>query len=513
MKKLFLYLLLTGFVLSNGAFAQLDGTFGSGGTAFINNVSSTAITRDMAIQADNKVILVAPCFNINISGVPFCAVRLNENGSTDTTFRGGSAGNGVFTWFDAGHTGGVAGVVVQTDGKVVAAGAGPGFDVALVRYNTDGSLDSSFGTAGVVLTNLTPGSNDQAEKVAMQPDGKIVIVGTTGSAQFVARYLPNGTLDTSFGTGGIAKTILAKDSTEGRSLAIQTDGKIVAGGLAVSGSYLLTRFNSDGSPDSTWDGDGVKTIPIDPAGASNPSWKGIGIRSVAIQPDGRVVAIGHKNILFSFNPDGSLDTSFDGDGSRQALVGTDKETYSLTVSPAGTITVVGATLILGNNVPYRYLVARYNPDGSPDTTFSDDGYLDISVPGFNSLATAVAADPIGRIVVAGVSGSGIPLAPLGSPVFSAARLLGPPVPVSLTGRVTTFSGTPLGGATVKTIVNGVTVTTRTSAFGYYIFSGVLTGQTYTLDVSAKRQRFTPQNITITNQFANLDFVAQEGFPE
>jgi uncharacterized delta-60 repeat protein len=510
MRNLFWSLLIIGFVLNTGVPAQtsLDPTFGPGGSKVIS-FNGRAFAHDMAIQPDNKIILVSSCGTLEIAHVPFCLVRVNEDGSSDTTFKAGypfTSSWGVYTLFEPTYQGRAEGVVLQPDGKVIAVGLGPGGKVALIRYNSNGSLDSTFGAGGIVLS-----PNGVAEKAALQPDGKIVVVGSAGSGMFVARYLSDGTLDSSFGAGGVA-AIPVKGS-EGRSLALQPDGRVVAGGLG-AGSYLLARFNSDGSPDGTWDGDGVKIIPIDAAGASFDFFEGIGIRSVGIQPDGRVVAVGHKNIIFSFNSDGSPDMGFDGDGSRSALIGTDKETYSLTISGDGRITVVGTAIANQPSgpfppvqPPFLYYTARYNSDGSPDTTFGSSGYFNISLE-LNSGAIAVAPDPIGRIVIAGVSASGLPSLPWQTLVFSAARILGPPVAVAISGRVTDSNGSPIRGAIVKTDVGGSIITARTNPFGYYNLAGVLTGQTYSLSVSAKGHRISGQSVYVNNQFVTVDFIAQ-----
>jgi uncharacterized delta-60 repeat protein len=524
MRRTILALLLRALVLVPGAAVGLalniaisaqglDTTFGSGGKLIINTLGALATTDDMAIQPDNKIILVSECMHLDLSGVPFCAIRLNEDGSADFTFRGGPPvfSAGVFTWFDTAHTGGVKGVVIQTDGKIIAVGFGPGLTAALVRYNSNGSLDTTFGSGGVVLTDVTAGSDDIAEKVAIQPDGKIVIVGSTGVDQFVARYLSNGTLDSSFGTGGIAKTVIAGDSIQGRSLALQPDGKIMAGGHVVSGSYSLTRLNSNGLPDATWDGDGLEIIPVDPAGTPNPGWTGIGIRSVAIQPDGRVVAVGHKNIIFAFNADGSPDTGFDVDGSRVVFEGSNRETYSTTVSSAGKYWVVGGTV--SGPVPYHYLIARFNPDGTYDTTFNGVGHIGIAIEsGFNSEAIAVQTDAAGRLVVAGLSGIPFGPVPITRPVLSAVRFSAPtvvPSAAGISGRLTRADGRPVANALLSTDVGGGTVLyARSNPFGYYRFAGVMTGQTYAISAKAKGQTFTDRSVFVSGQIVNFNFTGQ-----
>ena len=513
MKKLFCVILITGFLCA-GVFAQpeLDATFGSGGKSIVVS-NFLAFADDIAIQPDNKIILAAPCRTMDIALVPFFLARMNENGTMDSTFKGGvpnTSLGGVFTSFAPMGSGTVRGIAVQSDGKVLAAGSAPGAgsgqDVALVRYNPDGSLDSSFGTGGIVFT-LISGVDDRAEKMAFQPDGKIVVVGYSGSDQFIARYQPDGALDSSFGTGGIAKTSFAK----GASIALQPDGKIITGGISAVG-YLLTRSNSDGSPDTSWDGDGVLGVPA----SGN---LGLGFRSIGLQLDGRVVALGEGNIIYRFNTDGSLDTSFDGDGSRPALNGSNKTPYSLLVSAGGKITAVGTGIppacSFGFPCPtpdLLFFTARYRPDGSLDTGFSDDGYLDINVGAaasspFNG-ARAIAVDSVGRVVVGGVSSSCCNRTYWETPRFSAMRLAAPqPRPVSVSGRVTDANGNGVSGVTVST-QGGLSA--RTTPFGYYTLNNVETNRTYIFSVRSKTDMaFGKRTILVDDQISNLDFVGEQ----
>lgn len=452
MRNLFWCLLIIVFGLNANVLAQsqLDTTFNSTGKVVLNGALAGA--RDIIIQPDNKIVMVSECSTIN-GGFPFCTVRLNENGSPDTTF-----GNGLFFpppgfVLDpmGGQTGSVRGVAIQNDGKLVLIGY-VGENLAMIRYNPNGTLDSSFGSGGKVFTDVTPGDRDRAFKVAIQPDGKIVVVGYSehlGSQsntfqQFVARYSSDGMLDATFGTGGIVRTTISGQNISGNSIALQPDGKILAGGNMVtlpgsptpSASYLLVRLNPDGSPDTTWDGDGVASIVYGTSGFPEAD----GFQSLALQPDGRVVALGSRNIIFRFNPNGSLDPGFDGDGSRPALNANAVNPYDVMVSAGGWITVVGSTKVpeLGS-VPMLYLIARYKPNGFPDVSLSGDGNLQIDVGNGPDGAMAVAADSQGRIVVAGTTGLGQSPNPYIPGVFSVARLVAPVASVAISGR-TDFDG-------------------------------------------------------------------------
>ncbi|HEV7643271.1 MAG TPA: hypothetical protein VGO50_04945 [Pyrinomonadaceae bacterium] len=542
MKKLFCVILAIGFI-SAGVSAQpeLDATFGTGGKKVIN-YGALAVTRDMVIQPDNKIILASPCASFNYTSVPFCLVRLSENGSVDAVFSQPPAGLpsfgglGVYTRFGNSTYGAVNGLALQSDGKIVAAGYGPGLgpvngdddNVYMVRYNaSDGTMDATFGTDGIVLTDISP-YNDLIQKVAVQPDGKIVAVGYSVHEveaphafvyqQFVLRYLADGTLDSSFGTGGIVQTVIPGNYTSAQSMALQYDGKILVGGFSVtevgspapSASYLVTRLNADGSLDPSWGDGGIKSFATDTG-----AYPGTGIRSLAVQLDGRVVALGQKNI-FRFNTDGSLDTSFDGDGSRQALA-TDKGPSWLMVSASGKITVVGGTPSPSNcgwwggcpTIAQWFLTARYLSDGSPDANYSGDGYLDIDVGGgYGSMATTVGFDPTGRLVVSGLTATmGTPTIPIQNPVFSATRLAAPqPRPVSVSGRVTGPNGNGVSGVTVST--SGVSATTN--PFGFYTLHNVPTNRTYVFSVRSKTDMaFGKRTILVDDQISGLDFIGEQ----
>jgi uncharacterized delta-60 repeat protein len=510
MKNLFRCLLVICLFSVAGVTAQTTLDF-----ANIVSAGSLAYVKDIAVQPDNKIIMFAPCSGINTGNVPFCGIRVNEDGSFDPSFANSQFGvlsspNGATS---------VSDVEVQNDGKVVAIGGGTG--AVLVRYNADGSLDPTFGTGGTVLT-IVDGGTTTASKAAIQPDGKIVIVGTAPGGQLVVRYLPDGTLDNSFGTGGIVQTNEPGSSFKGISVALQPDGKIVVGGNDSNGpAYLVTRYNSDGSIDTSWDGDGIKSIAYNAAGTFNNGFAAVGIRAIAVKLDGCIVALGHKNILFQFNADGSDDTTFDGDGSRQALNGTDKDPYSLAVSASGRITVVGATYgYISSCGPFpgpcpspilNYLVSRYNPDGTPDTSLYGVGNASINPGAAGAGATAVALDSKGRTVVSGVAAVGSQtFNPWGTPLFSAARISAPSSigPVSLSGRVTRPDGAPVGSAVLILQSGSTTMTALTSPFGYYSFQNVPSGAAYAISPGSKKVMFADRNVFVDGNITGFNITSE-----
>ena len=327
-----------------------------------------------------------------------------------------SFGNGGMVQIAMGTEDRANAMVLQPDGKLVVAGktrlGAVRFDYVIARFNTNGSLDTTFGTGGKVVTSLgfQGGSDDEAIALALQPNGKLVAVGNArgSSGGFVAtgvvRYNSNGTLDQTFGTGGIT---LIQRSVD-KAVALQADGKIVCGGGNASsefGNYQLARLNRDGSLDNSFGDAGV--VVLDFAGNAD------GIQGLAMQPDGKILAAGQarasgENEQFSlarFNPDGSLDTTFDGDGKvRTDFDGRDDFGYAVVLQPDGKIIVSGEARTDVNAVDFG--LVRYNPDGSLDTGFGVNGRVRTPMDAGWDTAFAVKLQPNGKIVAAGVIGPG-----------------------------------------------------------------------------------------------------------
>ena len=243
----------------------------------------------LAIQKNGK--LVAAGTSYNGSGNDFALVRYNTNGSLDTSFNGtGKVTTSIGSGYDVAHA-----LAIQKDGKLVAAGYswnGTDLDFALVRYNTNGSLDTSFNGTGKVTTLIGPG-NDVAHALAIQKDGKLVAAGTAWSGTdndfALVRYNTNGSLDSSFGFNGAGEvtTPIGSDDDEAAALAIQKDGKLVAAGDSWNGTdfdFALVRYNTNGSLDSSFNGFGKLTTSI---GLSTDA-----ADALMIQKDGKLVAAG-----------------------------------------------------------------------------------------------------------------------------------------------------------------------------------------------------------------------------
>jgi serralysin len=255
--------LLLGFPVSAlAAGGQLDPTFGGDGKVTTHFAGETdAAARAVAIQTDGKLVVAGDSFG-SVSADRFALARYKLDGSLDSSFGGDGK---VRTHFAGESDAAASAVAIQADGKIVAAGYSfVGFNrFALARYNLDGSLDSSFGGDGKVITHFAEGSSDVASAVAIQTDGQIVAAGRSqeaGQVRFaLARYNPNGALDSSFGADGNGRvTTQFPGSALASALAIQDDGKIVAAGASQVSHrrFALARYDSNGTLDPSFGADG-----------------------------------------------------------------------------------------------------------------------------------------------------------------------------------------------------------------------------------------------------------------
>ena len=277
--------------------------------------------------------------------------------------------------------------------------------------DTGGALDASFSADGRVATDLFGGGSDIALAVAVQPDGKIVAAGrwrfgTIGANFAVARYNPDGSLDPEFGSAGRVLTDFDAEADFAEAVAIQPDGKIVvAGEVRVGGrtpDFGLVRYNPDGRLDTSFAGDGKQITSF---GGSD------GASAVLIQADGRIVAVGTRNdddgvddgdfALARYEPNGSLDTSFSGDGKQITSFGKEEFARGAALERGGKIVVAGYHNDDGDG-DYDFALARYDLDGSLDRSFDDDGKVETGLGGSDQ-ASAVGIQPDGKIVAAGAT--------------------------------------------------------------------------------------------------------------
>ncbi len=394
-------------VVSMAQDGSLDLTFGTNGFVTTPIGDSVVIGKGVAIQSDGKIVVAG--YRDNGPFTDIALVRYNTNGSFDTTFDADGKVTTVIIGCDGSKSNAIA---LQSDGKIVVAGftyAPPAF--VLVRYNTNGSLDTNFDSDGIVTTSAI-GTLNGAYAVAIQSDGRIVAAGRgSNSAIDIAavRYNTNGSLDTTFDMDGIATTSIGAGNDFAETLAIQNDGKIVVGGEGVTGpgyDFALIRFNTNGSLDTTFDTDGIATTAI---GTSSESGS-----AVVIQSDGKIVLAGksftgpsgYDFAIVRYNTNGSLDTTFDTDGKVTTLVGAfGSGGNAVVIQSDGKIVVVGYSNDNANHYSDIAMV-RYNSNGSLDSTFDADGIVTTPIGLLSEGANSVVIQSDGKIVAAGSTQTG-----------------------------------------------------------------------------------------------------------
>jgi uncharacterized delta-60 repeat protein len=333
-------------------------------------------------------------------------------------------GSGGMVTTDLGKSTDIAeAVAIQADGKLVVVGTtykNNDFsteDFVVTRYNTDGTLDITFGSKGRVRTDF-PGLAAVPSSVVIQPDGKIVVAGGafplfTFLGNFeVVRYNPNGSLDTSFGDGGIVTTIFPAGSYAS-DVALQSDGKIIAAGTFFvdfnpgdisDTDFALARYDPDGTPDATFGNGG--TVTTDFVGFEDDAF------SVLIQPDGKIVAVGSANDPATFYDfaaarylsNGTIDTTFGVVGKVQTDFGDQNfdRARSAALQPDGRIVAAGFAISHNGGVQ-NFAVARYTSSGALDATFNRRGITQIDFGNCCQSATKVLLQSDGKIIAVGGS--------------------------------------------------------------------------------------------------------------
>jgi uncharacterized delta-60 repeat protein len=397
------------------AAGQLDPSFSGDGRVLTRFPGTSGADAANAMAIENGKIVAAGYSGQGV-GYKFAIARYNPNGSLDQSFS--SDGRQVTRFPGATGEDHASGVAIE-NGKIVVVGhsrqAGSVYKFALARYNPNGSLDQSFSGDGRKLTAF-PGTtgNDEANAVAIE-NGKIVVAGyshqAAGGYKFaLARYNPNGSLDRSFSGDGRQITRFPGATGDDAATAVTIEnGKIVAAGYTqqTSGGYkfALARYNPDGSLDRSFSGDG-RQITRFPGAIGNDFAHAVTIENgkIVAAGDSQQTSGGYKFALARYNPDGSLDKTFSGDGLQitrfPGAIGNDVAT-AVTIEN-GKLVVAGYSEQTGGK--FKFALASYNPDGSLDRSFSGDGRQITRFPGAvgDDEAEGVAIES-GKIVVAGYS--------------------------------------------------------------------------------------------------------------
>jgi uncharacterized delta-60 repeat protein len=395
-----------------GAAGDLDPAFGMAGkvtTAFPGFANASA--RALVIAPDGKITVAGAANTLTGSG--FGIARYDASGALDPTF----VSNGKLTIEIGTGFSYATAAAQQPDGSVVVAGQsehGSERHVTAVRLLPDGSLDPAFGTGGIATVRIFdfPAIN----KALVQPDGRIVVVGSAsiGSTDLLlVRWLPDGTLDPSFGTNGIRRIDL--DDVEQHEAAadaiLQADGGIVVVGFrsSFSSAGLIARFLPDGDLDTDFAVNGFRVV----SGVSR-------LAGVVELPDGRLVATGSAGgdlALMRFDAMGTVDATFGTGGvATVPRPATFDNAWRVLLQPDGRYVVGGST---GSGVTADFIVARLEPSGTPDASFGTGGVATVDFAGDEDILIGFGRQADGRIVAAGQVRVGVPM-------FGVARLIGDP---------------------------------------------------------------------------------------
>jgi uncharacterized delta-60 repeat protein len=377
---------IAGYQPNGSLDASLDG---DGKVATDFSANGDAAAKGMVVDSSNRIVVVGTADN------QFALVRYLPSGSPDSSF---GVGGKVLTSF-AGFSAAANAVALDQNGKVVVVGEADGY-FGVARYNPDGNLDTSFGNIyaqGKVKVSFPSCGSSEAHAVAVDSSNRIVVAGTTfcsgytGSAWALARLSSNGLLDSSFGSSGKVITSFASDDGLGEfdkevagAIAVDSSGKIVVGGHAYWGAYengytalVVARYSTTGNLDSSFARDGSGSVGIFP---DVRSWDEQNeTNALAIDANGRIViagkvysGVGHHFALARLTSNGVLDPSFGEAGEVLTSFGwVSSEAHAIKITSAGKILTAGAA---GYNSSLSvFALARYNSNGTLDTSFDGDG--------------------------------------------------------------------------------------------------------------------------------------------
>jgi uncharacterized delta-60 repeat protein len=372
---------------------RLDATFGNAGKVLTKNANGFGqAANTVALQSDGKIVVAG---SLTQNG-NFGFVRYNANGSLDSSFGSG----GIVSINPGGSADDVVlGIAIQSDGKILAAGpVNAANDFFMIRLNTNGTLDMAFGSAGIAAEEACiPNSG----ALTVQPNGEILVVG--GCAML---FEPSGALDSTFGTNGVARLV----NMEGGAVALQSDGKFLVAGFAGASGGIISRYNANGSIDTSF---GI----FGSAGCPSPA------SAIAVQSDGKIVVAGTLTDLrtspgtqalavFRYNPDGSVDETFGTHGGALAdffSAPASAAAFAVAIETNGDIVAAGQAS--SGSSPSQFALARFTALGQLDPSFGTNGLVNTSFGQMDSVA-ALAIQTDGKIVAAGNSTGNSQFGPL-----------------------------------------------------------------------------------------------------
>lgn len=373
---------------------KLDSTFATNGIGNYGGTFRQALTlKDLVVKSDQSILLVGEYAVLhptqgNYSHY-FTLLRTDLAGSEDYTF-------GQDLTFVNNLSAGANRIVLQPDNKIIAAGFSGLYesssDFAMARFLPDGDIDSSFGTYGKVITDFGSDVGEEAVDLLLQADGKIIVIGNSGgsytekSKLALARYRSNGTLDSSFGFKGKSICLLFPDlSNYATTASLQVDGKILIGGYSKNGFGFITRVDASGSLDSTFGLNAIKLLDGDQIVSSTVN--GSAVKSLKVQRDGKIVVCGiwdstsssgqvqHGGFVIRLVNAGALDTSFASGGKMVFPKVIKDDWYAPTTTDLNSLALQEDGKIIVAGTSYFLDLIRLNSNGTLDTSFNKTGVV------------------------------------------------------------------------------------------------------------------------------------------
>lgn len=398
MKKLNFIFIVAFLVLGEEiVFSQpgtLDASYASNGRVITNYDPGLYVPDQSVIQQDGKVILMGG-YRLGSSSIFEIGMsRHNQDGSIDTSF----GTNGLVITDVNNHTQGNS-IALQSDGKIIVAGyienSGTSISLLVLRYNINGSLDISFGNNGIALFN----NEMNGLSVKIQTDGKIVIGGRIANAFALARLKVDGNLDEDFGFNGLVTTTIIGNSYESQinAINIQNDGMIVASGFAylsfTNVAFCTVRYDANGNIDTSFGTNGKVITDIDSSSSEYLS-------AQKIQQDGKIVLTGslsYSAIIIRYLSNGNLDPTFGTNGLVTHTFGNSSQPYALFIQPDNKIVIAGNSPLPINN----YFIARYTDVGVLDNNFNNTGYNMLAFGSSNNRFNSILMQQDGKLLVTG----------------------------------------------------------------------------------------------------------------
>ncbi len=388
---------------------SLDPTFGTEGITLLD-IENLDIFHHLLVQPDQKIVAAGMTWS-NAYVSTATAVRYMPDGTLDATF----GNNGIFTYtldFEAN----IYRSTLAADGGIILTGSTTNYSnyrLLLIKITSEGVLDAAFGDNGIVLHNfsdVTENSETHSYGVAIDEVGNIIVAGNAHDEVYtpvpmVCRFTPTGQLDETFGNGGVVKIPSATEySSNFDAVEVLPDGKIIAAGSSGEGLQfwvmLAVRLNTDGTLDENFGTNGIAKYNIGNVDDE--------IYDIAYNEDGELFFAGfsatqqytYRSILLKASPDGTLDASFGDNGVVMEVLGNYTVGSDVELLSDGQLLVAGTS---GEGPPNAFdlTVWKYNPDGTPDVTFAENGTAVHMIPGRNAFGEAMAIQADGKVLVSG----------------------------------------------------------------------------------------------------------------